>query len=238
MLADNADIPPQIGALSSDVQKPATFRIELLDFIADELPRWRDDADRQSATSEPLLTAQLCAYLNDAARHSDGWDILQFRREEPDERNTGRAIDLVPAPCGIAISIDGQRYTKYKSLMPIECKRLPTPTGKDRDVREYVISQFSTTGGIQRFKEGHHGAEHTLGAMIGYIQEETTAVWDERIAVWIDDLADSTAGWSKKDLLHFMTTDAKLKTARLESSHERKDSLSEIQIHHLWIEMS
>ena len=45
--------------------------------------------------------------------------------------------------------------------------------------------------GIQRFKAGHHGPTHTLGAMIGYVQEETTGFWNNRIANWIGDLVAS-----------------------------------------------
>jgi len=39
----------------------------------------------------------------------------------------------------------------------------------NRDEREYVFSKFSSTGGIQRFEAGHHGSNHVLGAMTGYI---------------------------------------------------------------------
>ena len=34
--------------------------------------------------------------------------------------------------------------------MPIECKRLTTPVGKERDEREYLISKFSSTRGVHR----------------------------------------------------------------------------------------
>jgi hypothetical protein len=171
MLANTPDTSAQSGTLSSDVQKPATFRHELLDFITAELPRWRDRVDRRDETSETILTSQLCAHLNSAARRAAGWDILQFRVEEPDEKRKGRKIDLVPSPCGAAICVEGRRHTDFDSLMPIECKRLPIPKGEDRDEREYVFSSSSSTGGIQRFKAGHHGAAHTFGAMIWLYSE-------------------------------------------------------------------
>src|SRR3546814_1117379 len=68
------------------------------------------------------------------------------------------------------IWIEGRQYTEYQTLLPIECKRLPTSTGTDRDEREYLYSRFSTTGGVQRFKAGHHAASHARAAMIGYVQ--------------------------------------------------------------------
>ena len=239
MLADNLDTSAQVGNLSRDVHGSATFRRELLEFIASELPTWRDRPERPKDASETVLTSQLCAHLNSAARHSVGWDVLQFRVEEADEKHKVRKIDLVASPCGPAIWIEGRRHTDFDSLMPIECKRLPTPQGTERDEREYVISQYSTTGGIQRFKAGHHGSIHTLGAMIGYIQEETTAFWNQRVAEWISNLIGAgQMGWTRKDLLRFERRDATLRLAVLNSSHERTNGLAEIELRHFWIEMN
>ena len=100
MLAHSANHQAQSGALGKNVHLKATSMHELLDFIADQLPGWRDDPDRPKKTSETDLTSQLCGYLNTAARFSSGWDILQFRIEEPDEQQKGRKIDLVASPCG------------------------------------------------------------------------------------------------------------------------------------------
>jgi hypothetical protein len=238
MLANNPDTSAQFGTLGKDVQVPATFGHELLDFLGGELPSWRDRPDRPKETAETILTSQLCAHLNSAARHSAGWDILQFRVEEADDQHRGRKIDLVAAPCDAAICVEGRRHTEFESLMPIECKRLPIPAGKDRDEREYVISQYSSTGGIQRFKAGHHGASYKLGAMIGYVQDETTSAWDGRIAEWITALAGNQPGWTLNDLLHLERGDASLRLAIFRSTHERTNNLPEIELRHLWIEMN
>jgi len=239
MLANNPDTSAQFGSLGNDVHVPATFRYELLDFIAGELPRWRDHPDRQSNTSETVLTSQLCAHLNSVARHSAGWDVLQFKVEEPDEKQKGRKIDLVASPSGTAVWIEGRRHTIFDTLMPIECKRLPTPKGEGRDKREYVINRHSSTGGIQRFKAGHHGSGHALGAMIGYVQETTATVWNRRVAGWIKGLIRTAQpGWSVKDLLRFEQRDATSRLTVLHSSHERQNSLSDIELRHLWLEMN
>jgi hypothetical protein len=89
MLANQSNNFPQIGTLRGDVQKPATFRHELVAFITTELPTWRSRPDRKKETAETALTSQLCAHLNSVARHAQGWDILQFRVEEPDEQQRG-----------------------------------------------------------------------------------------------------------------------------------------------------
>jgi hypothetical protein len=239
MLADFPDVPTMSGTLSSDVHLRATSRYELLDFIKDELPRWRDRPDRKTETSETTLTSQLCAHLNSAARHSTGWDFLQFRVEEPDEQYRGRRIDLVPAPCGATVWIEGRRHADFDTLLPIECKRLPTPRDKDRDEREYVFNRHASTGGIQRFKAGHHGAAHTFGAMIAYVQEETTIVWDRRVSEWIKELVESGQhGWTAKDFLHLEQDNQTQRIALLRSLHTRDNNLQDIELRHLWLEMN
>lgn len=239
MLADSPDALTKSGSLGSDVHLPATSRSALLDFIREQLPGWRDRPDRKSELAETNLTSQLCAHLNSVARHSDGWDFLQFRVEEPDERRLNRKVDLVPAPCGSCVWIEGRRHTDFDPLLPIECKRLPTPADAKRDEREYVINRRGSTGGIQRFKAGHHGAAHTFGAMIAYVQQETAAFWDARVREWIQDLVDSgEPGWNTGDLLQFQDDDKVGRVAVLRSSHTRDNGLPMIELRHLWVQMN
>ncbi|MHC4698361.1 MAG: hypothetical protein ACYTFA_16635 [Planctomycetota bacterium] len=239
MLANFPITVTQSGVLSRDVHVPATFRHELLEFIANELPRWRDRDERESATTETVLTSHLCAHLNSAARLSAGWDLLQFRVEETDEQEKGRKIDLVPAPCGATVWIEGRRHADFDTLMPIECKRLPTPKGNKRDEREYVFNEHASTGGIQRFKEGHHGAAHSLAAMIGYIQENTAKHWHECVTRWIDELSDrAEPGWTAQDHLQIVGDDQGLGLAVFRSNHERASTLPAIELRHLWLQMN
>jgi len=239
MLANAVNTLGRSGTLAKNVHLPATFRDELLAFIADELPRWRDRPERPAETSETILTSQLCAHLNSVARHSVGWDVLQFRVEEPDEQRRGRKIDLVPAPCGATVWIEGRGYTDFDSLLPMECKRLPTPKDKDRDEREYVFNKHATTGGMQRFKAGHHGSAHKLGAMIAYVQEETIAIWHKRVEEWIIGLVQSgQPGWTANDLIYLERDADAAGVVIYRSSHARAAELPEIKLCHLWIRMN
>lgn len=239
MLANSINQNVQAGSLNGNVHLHATSLLELINFVAIELPRWRDHPDRPDQTSETALTSQLCGHLNTAARLSDGWDFLQFRIEEPDELQKGRKIDLVASPCGPTVWIDGRRCTQFDTLLPIECKRLPTPKGKDRDDREYVISRKTTTGGIHRFKAGNHGAAHVLAVMIAYVQNESPTVWHGRLTNWITELAQSNqTGWTSADLLHLDPTEVMPEVAIFRSSHTREKELPNIDIRHLWIEMT
>ena len=237
MLANAADDFSTVGNLSPDILRPASFRSDVIDFVATALPAWRDRADRPRVTSETALTSQICAHLNSTARHMKGWDILQFRVEERDERQAGRTIDLVAAPSGTSITIEGRRHIDFDTLLPIECKRLPTPPDTNRDEMEYVHNRNATTGGIQRFKEGLHGAAHSLGAMIGYVQEYDCAHWDQRIAGWIASLIGRVEGWAQADLLATVSADAEVRSARHSSVHTRSNGLAPISLIHLWIEM-
>lgn len=238
MLADRGPVTASSGRLRSDVHVSAEWRLALISFIASELPIWRDDPLRPKASSESGLSAQLCGYLNGAVRLSEGWDFLQFRREEPDEVLSGRAIDLITAPSGVNIWIEGRQYTEYCSLFPIECKRLPTPTGPKRDEREYLHSRHSSTGGIQRFKNGHHGAAHQHAAMIAYIQDRDVPYWVDTMRTWVTELDnDSVSGWTTDDMLQLTSHKTSTGSAQLKSQHCRVGGLDPIHMDHMWVEL-
>ena len=238
MLAD-LPISAQAGRLEPEIQLPWTARYELLDFIADELPRWRDRPERRPETSETALTGQLCAHLNSAARFSDGWSRVQFGTEVRDEVHRGRAIDLAARPCGAVIIIEGRRHTQFDMLLPIECKRLPTPRDGDRDEREYVVTGSGTTGGIQRFKLGYHGAAHRVAAMIAYVQQLDFAHWLIEINGWIRALsAERDSAWSDSDLLEQDKEDSARGLCILRSQHQRGGGSEECDLRHLWVKMN
>jgi hypothetical protein len=238
VLADQEEPKVQSGGLDRNIHLPAAWRFALMEFIVSELPKWRDDPRRPYDTAETSLTSRLCAHMNSATRRSGGWDFLQFRVEEPDETVGGRRVDLVPAPSAATIWIEGRQYSQYASLVPIECKRLPTPPGATRDEREYLFSSHSSTGGVQRFKAGHHGAAHTVGAMIAYIQENDIDFWDRQMRTWLQGLiAIPVDGWSIDDELRITSRDSGAGSALLESKHRRNGGLPDIRLHHLWINM-
>jgi hypothetical protein len=238
VLADHEEPKVQSGGLDQNLFLPGAWRLSLLEFIASELPKWRDDPKRPIKDAEASLTSQLCAHMISATKNS-GWDFLQFRVEEPDENVGNRRIDLVAAPCAATIWIDDRKYTHYTPLIPIECKRLPIPVSAARDAREYLYSAHSSTGGVQRFKAGHHGGAHTIAAMIGYIQSRDIDFWDGQIRAWLQSLVETRVdGWTLDDELRITKRDMAARLARLESVHRRNGNLPDIQLHHLWIDMA
>lgn len=238
MLTDNYNII-QSGRLDPDLHPPSTSKLELVGFIAEELPRWRDHPDRPKADAETTLTEHLCNHLNSATYNSTIWSHVQFQTETGDEMRGGRKIDLTVKPRAAAIIIEGRRHSQFDALFPIECKRLPTPKGKDRDEREYVTTKFGTTGGIQRFKFGYHGAAHNFAAMIAYVQEQPFSHWVNQTNCWIRELAtEPDSAWSDSDILQPVSDNSLTKTYTLKSKHQRKEGLSVLLLHHLWIRMS
>ena len=236
MLADEGDGTAFAGALASTLHLPGTSIDAIIGFIGDLLPTWRDDPTRPAAKQETKLTAQLCARLNSACRHSS-YDFLQFRQEEPDTVAGGRTVDLAVAPAGAVLIIAGKSYSEYQTILPVECKRLPIPAVADRDPREYVFSAFSTTGGVDRFKRGHHGAGHTRAAMIGYIQDKNTQHWKAQLDAWVSALAAAGIGnWTAADELNLLKHDTIERAAHLNSVHTRAMSLAPIALDHLWVE--
>ena len=238
MLADEGEPRVQSGVLAGEIHLAASSLLHLIEFIAVELPRWRDRPERKAVVSETALTSQLCAHMNSAARRSR-WDFLQFRTEEPDETVAARKIDLIPAPNDSVVWVDGRRHVDFDPLVPIECKRVPTPAGASRDKREYLYSRYSSTGGVARFKAGHHGAAHALGVMIGYIQAGSAAQWQVKLGRWIGALARGRiAGWTVADQLVLERRDCASRLVVLRSRHGRLGSAAAIELRHLWIEMA
>lgn len=237
MLADGST-SRSLGQLAPGVLAEGRSRAAILDFILDQLPRWRDRPDRPARTGETALTSQLCAHLNSTARKTPGWDCLQFRVEEADETLASRKIDLVAAAAGDALIVQGRSYSDFETILPIECKRLPIPAEAKRDEREYVITRKGVGGGIQRYKEGKHGAAHIRAALIAYVQEHSLAHWSTRIGGWIRDLHTAgSPGWSNADTLVLQKEDNVAGISVHESVHCRTD-LPAIHLLHMWVKMT
>lgn len=224
------------GSLTKTLHKPAAWLETIVAFIYSQLPAWRDDPRRQVESAEPKLTAQLCRFLNDVIRLSH-LDSISFQTEVPDPVALGRTLDLAPFPHGCVIWIGGRRHILYDLILPIECKRLPTPTGKRREKREYLHTQKGVKGGVQRFKAGKHGAAHDVGVMIGYVENQCVSGWLSRLNRWILVLTRAgIAGWTAGDLLSNRAHDSLGRVSHNFSDNDRV-GLTPIALHHLWVDM-
>ena len=213
-----------------------TLAEQTLHFVQTELPNWRDDAERESETSEERLNAQLCKHLNVTA--SERFPMVHFHHEEKQTAN--RRVDFSALPRK-AQFVDDQYCTKYKPFIVFEGKRLPTPR-LSRE-REYVTGGEAKSGGIQRFKLGLHGDKHNLAAIVGYIQEGEPKDWLKKINFWIQDLEGAIGVdgeiWSRTECLKQFKPDNVLGVAQARSSHTRIGSVTSrnIRLRHLWLKM-
>lgn len=240
MLADGGAPEPQKQGLFEGLHQAGTQFLKLIEFIASHLPKWRDDRRRKVATAEDVLSEHLCDYLNDEARNMPGIQSFKFGREPRDEANPKGNLDISAKPVGDWLTVDARHYSTYDTFLPIECKRLPMPEPKrkDRDNREYLFDQHKSAGGIQRFKLGNHGANHSLCAMIAYVQADDVPAWHSRVNEWVNDLTVANeAGWSANDALTLDNHDQQSRFAMLQSRHVRAGDLSDVELRHLWIVM-
>ncbi len=142
-------------------------------------------------------------------------------------------------PRAASLVIEGRRHSQFDPLFPVECKRLPTPKGKGRDEREYVITEPGSTGGMQRFKFGHHGAAHEFVAMIAFVQEHSFQHWLDKLNGWICGLALApNSAWNSDEALHIVDESKESKVCSLASKLHRSIDLGSCGMQHLWIQMN
>jgi len=237
-MAKDRDRGRLIGQITSGIDAQDTLALKTINFVFQQLPKWRDDSNRPVERSENKLNLQLCKFLETRARND--FPMVRFDHEE---YQTGRrSVDLSASPVGTTL-IGARLYTIYNPILVLECKRLPAPS-QDRE-REYVTGgKASKSGGIQRFKLGLHGADLDIMAMIGYVQERSFRHWHEKINDWILELASDAildlCVWSADEQLESIKECVSKGLASYRSVHNRTGlkSNKEIQIHHLWIAMN
>lgn len=236
-------LPPiGTGRISSGPQEDDGVVPRTLNFIREQLPAWRDDPRRPKKVAEKGLNSSLCDFLDVMQRRSE-FPMVRFKHEAP---QTGRATaDIGVHGLGELTTVGTQSYGIYDPFLVVECKRLPTPGGKDRE-REYVSgfhSNGSPTGGIQRFKLGLHGSQVEVAAIVGYIEQHDPNYWHEEINQWLADLVGNRSRdglkWSSSESLSALMTDSD-HTGRCDSQHSRiGDCITpEILLRHLWVKMS
>lgn len=229
-----------IGRITFGIEKNDTLDLKTIEFVRRRLPEWRDDPDRSSEESEVKLNLQLCKFLDSRARND--FPMVCFNHEEP--QSGKRSVDLSASPAS-RILIKAKLHTIYDPFLVLEGKRLPPPS-KDRE-KEYVTGDYGdkikTSGGIQRFKMGVHGAALDRAAMIGYVQERSVNDWYHDINKWIAKLAGNsptTDGciWTIGEILEPLVASESKGDAFYRSVHSRVDCKSNIKIYHIWIEMN
>jgi hypothetical protein len=229
-------IEPPIGQITSGIQ-PGALVLKTISFVQQQLPAWRDDPDRPDDLSEPILNQQLCKFLDSRARND--FPMVRFDHEENEPNR--RSVDLSASPIE-TIVIGARPYTIYDPFLVFECKRLPAPS-RDREIEYVTGGKKKTSGGIQRFKLGLHGAKLDLVVMIGYIQNRSIREWHQQINKWISELSNGEiedhCKWEDTEKLHRLEKERN-GTASCQSVHNRTGHVlsNEVTIYHLLVAMN
>ncbi len=236
MIADEQPQYPFVGTPDATLLDADAFHEAIVSFIGQQLPVWRNKTARPPFQDEPRLNQSLCLHLNRAARHS--FDSIEFT-QEPIQSGSRRG-DIGVMEEGM-IAVDGRDYYDWVQLLPIECKRLPTPPDKKRSDCEYVHgTPGHRTGAIERFKHRLHGPSNRRAMIIGYVQSESLDHWLETINARLAKLAKEAVDDGLWDPAEFLTKAGMMNLEdlqRFQSSHRRNDS-SEVSIRHLWVSMN
>jgi hypothetical protein len=217
---------------------PNTLVERTIEFVATQLPLWRDDPTRPSVNAENQLNIQLSKFLDSRARAH--FAMALFHHEE--HQGKRRRVDLSAGPTPTAIKAMPRLRSIYEPFLVLEGKRIPAPSAARE--REYVTGFAKRSGGIQRFKVALHGANHDTAVMIGYVQANELAHWRATINRWIGELAvsgdDVTCNWTAGDALQALREESAPRTSRCESRHARtaRREADEIRLVHLWVRMT
>jgi hypothetical protein len=224
------------GAIVSGIDHD-TLDLKTIDFVYEKLPEWRDDPSRPDEQWEDKLNLQLCKFLDSRAREE--FPMVRFDHEE--YQTDRRRVDLSASPARPMI-IKAEPHSIYKPFLVLEGKRLPAPS-RDRE-KEYVTGGAEkSTGGMQRFKLGLHGAEMDLAAIIGYVQESSFHGWHMSVNKWILELSDGSESdkcvWNADEILEPVRENASKSVTDYRSVHTRTrcESGHKITLRHLWVLM-
>lgn len=217
-----------MGRITSGIAANTQAR-QTLDFVFRQLPEWRSSLD-SSSYSENVLNEKLCQFLNNIA--NDDFPMVHFHHEKT--QGSHRKVD-------ISVHLRTRDYKMmYEPIVLLECKRLPTPKGKGRELEYVTRGSRNRGGGIQRFKLGLYGNQHLLAGMIGYLQDGSISYWRSQINRWIVELAngihEDCCTWNSRERLvarHFASAN---RCAVMRSSHPRA-GFDEIHLLHLWVEL-
>lgn len=209
-----------------------------IDFVSDALIPWSQDTERQKGQAEhqlneDTLNTQFFHFIQGYAKQV-GFDMVTFGREMPQKGQ--RKADFSISPY-LPTTIHGTRYNCYEPFLVIEGKRLTSKLPKNRK-REYLTGEGKkTSGGIQRFKLGEHGANHEVAVIVGYVQSNLPLSWLGIINDWVEELAKQRKQeWQANEQLT-LEVNCNNQLIKAISKHPRscKITNSDIKLHHFWI---
>jgi hypothetical protein len=222
--------------ISKSGKLPSGYRREVelgvIRFVWNNLAAWRKslpDTPPPQTFAEEALNEDLCGFLDNASR-SEEWFFFQHEVRQKGRRR----VDFAAKPDSDHLVARGYYPSIREKIVVFEAKRLPAPD--TRREREYVTGGIEVSGGIQRFKTGDHGGEHTIAVLIGYIQAYDISYFHKAINSWITEYSLTSPDglpWSTDECLGVPDVHPD-HTACLQSKHPRINN-TPIELHHLWM---
>lgn len=204
-----------------------------VELIVLSLPLFAESALQENIVNENGLNRRLVRFISNVADKQGFPFFAQTESMEDETRGNSPAADI-----GIHLKIE-DIATDPPKITIFEGKRLTSTLRRERR-KEYVIGHDKDNkhihcGGIERFKCTIHGSEFAHAGMIGYLQEETPAIWCEKINSWISDLCSQPfePAWSEQEQLTQPITDGQV----TECTSVVYRAGSELHLKHLWINL-
>ncbi len=206
----------------------------VVELIRGCLPQFAESVLKEGIKNENGLNRKLCRFVTNVSRNT-GLPFCAQPESMEDEANGGSPT----ADIGVYLLSEDTSHDPPK-ITVFEGKRLTGRLERKRR-REYVFGHerggnHIACGGIERFKLAIHGRHFDRAGMIGYIQEETPPIWQERVNAWISELAgmEHDPIWTEEEHLTALKTDEQV-TVCTSVVYRRDD---EIHLTHLWIDLS
>lgn len=125
---------------------------------------------------------------------------------------------------------ESEKGKTNKPLFIVESKILPSPPPKTRE-KEYVVGG-NKNGGIERFKIGKHGKGLNNCGIVGFIENESSEFWKNKVNSWINDISHNDDLWNKDERI--IMKENKDNSAFLHSIVHRKET-NDLLLYHFWI---
>lgn len=243
--ASCSGITARFGELSEVVDRIEEFlRITLPQLVTVISPT-------RQGTAKPRNEKDLCAELGKRLNFASSSELFSFYPEDPENESCSRTLDYGVYQ-RIQLLVGSRLLGATDRLYGIEAKRLPThtsPIDQPEREREYVVGHWKfhaspnkrISGGIERFKEGLHGADLEHVGMIAFVQYHDSRHWFSEINHWISDLVriqrlkSHRANWTHSDLLWGKSQRCP-RFAEYHSIHERYNR-TPVRIAHFWLSL-
>lgn len=204
----------------------------------------------RQGSAKPRNEKDLCAELGKRLNFASSSELFSFYPEDPENESCSRTLDYGTYP-RLQLLVGSRLLGATDRLYGIEAKRLPThtsPINLPEREREYVVGHWNfrsssnkrISGGIERFKEGLHGADLERVGMIAFVQKHDSRHWLAEVNRWIADLIQPPlkshrSQWRNSDLVEVVTKEQS-RVTELRSIHERR-LLPPIRIAHFWLSL-